>query len=46
LPIFSARAISDSVPQAPPIAITASPEATTARLRAAPVPVAAETLLR
>jgi hypothetical protein len=39
-PSLRAKAISDSVPHSPPIAITASPEATTARLRACPIPVA------
>ena len=39
-PIVRARPISESVPHSPPTAITASPEATTARLRAWPMPVA------
>jgi len=39
LPRTRAWAISDSVPQPPPTAINASPDATTARLRACPTPV-------
>ena len=38
-PSSLANAISASVPQLPPTAITASPEAATARLRACPIPV-------
>ncbi len=39
-PSERAKPISESVPHSPPIAITASPEETTARLRAWPMPVA------
>ena len=39
-PSFRANATSDAVPHSPPTAITASPLATTARLRACPIPVA------
>jgi glucoamylase len=39
-PIALAKPISESVPHSPPIAITTSPELTTARLRAWPMPVA------
>ena len=39
-PIVRARAISESVPHSPPTAITTSPEPTTARFRAWPMPVA------
>ena len=38
-PSVSASPISASVPYRPPTAITASPDATTARLRACPIPV-------
>ena len=39
-PNIRARPISESVPHSPPTAITASPEATTARFRAWPIPLA------
>jgi hypothetical protein len=41
-PTFRARPISESVPYSPPTAMTTSPEQTTARFLACPVPVAME----